>query len=104
MAYAAHIAMSFGGTRVSCGPLVKEIDFNEFIVPRAGATSRAAVFHYRESGDSLDFMRIKVRNRGRRARHGRARHDAGAGALADANGRVRLPATPPGPTAADRSI
>jgi hypothetical protein len=60
---AAHIAVSFNGIQLSCGPLVKETGFNEFIVPRAGRDEhRCSVFHYRESGDSLDFMRIRVRN------------------------------------------
>jgi hypothetical protein len=62
MADAAHIAVAFGGTRVSCGPLVQEQSTNEFIVPRAlGEESRSSVFHYFEKGSSLDFMRIKVR-------------------------------------------
>ena len=63
MADAAHIAVAFGGTRVSCGPLVQEQSTNEFIVPRAlGEESRSSVFHYFEKGSSLDFMRIKVRS------------------------------------------
>ena len=63
MADAAHIAVAFGGTRVSCGPLVQEQSTNEFIVPRAlGDESRSSVFHYYEKGSSLDFMRIRVRS------------------------------------------
>lgn len=63
MADAAHIAVAFGGTRVSCGPLVQEQSTNEFIVPRAlGDESRSSVFHYFEKGSALDFMRIKVRS------------------------------------------
>jgi hypothetical protein len=63
MADAAHIAIAFGGTRVSCGPLVQEQSTNEFIVPRAlRDESRSSVFHYFERGSSLDFMRIKVRS------------------------------------------
>lgn len=31
---AAHIAVGFGTTRVSCGPLVRELSANEFIVDR----------------------------------------------------------------------
>jgi hypothetical protein len=63
MADAAHIAIVFGGTRVSCGPLVQEQSTNEFIVPRAlRDESRSSVFHYFEKGSSLDFMRIKVRS------------------------------------------
>lgn len=58
----AHIAVDFGGTAVSCGPLVEEIAFNEFVLPRAARDEpRNCVFHYQESGDSLDFMRIKLR-------------------------------------------
>jgi hypothetical protein len=63
MADAAHIAVAFGGTRISCGPLVQEQSTNEFIVPRAlRDESRSSVFHYFEKGSSLDFMRIKVRS------------------------------------------
>jgi hypothetical protein len=63
MADAAHIAVAFGGTRVSCGPLVQEQSSNDFIVPRAlRDESRSSVFHYFEKGSSLDFMRIKVRS------------------------------------------
>jgi hypothetical protein len=63
MADAAHIAVAFGGTRVSCGPLVQEQSTNEFIVPRALRDEpRSSVFHYYEKGSSLDFMRIKVRS------------------------------------------
>jgi len=63
MADAAHIAVAFGGTRVSCGPLVQEQSTNEFIVPRAlRDESRSSVLHYYEKGSSLDFMRIKVRS------------------------------------------
>ena len=60
---AAHIYVSFNGTQLSCGPLVTETGFNEFIVPRAGRDEhRCSVFHYHESGNSLDFMRIRVRS------------------------------------------
>jgi hypothetical protein len=63
MADAAHIAVAFGGTRISCGPLVQEQSTNEFIVPRAlRDESRSSVFHYYENASSLDFMRIKVRS------------------------------------------
>jgi hypothetical protein len=63
MADAAHITVAFGGTRVSCGPLVQEQAHNEFIVPRALRDEpRSSVFHYYENGSSLDFMRIKVRS------------------------------------------
>lgn len=60
---AAHIAVEFGGTRVGCGQAAEETGFNEFIVPRAGRDEpRSSIFHYQENGDSLDFMRIKVRS------------------------------------------
>jgi hypothetical protein len=63
MADAAHITVGFGGTRVSCGPLVQEQSVNEFIMPRALRDEpRSSVFHYHENGSSLDFMRIKVRS------------------------------------------
>jgi hypothetical protein len=63
MADAAHIAIQFGGTRVSCGPLVQEKSTNEFIVPRAlGDEPRSSIFYFYEKGSSLDFMRIKVRS------------------------------------------
>lgn len=58
----AHIAVDFGGVAISCGPLVEEIAFNEFVLPRAARDEpRNCVFHYQESGDTLDFMRIKLR-------------------------------------------
>lgn len=58
----AHITVDFGGTAVSCGPLVEEIAFNEFVLPRAARDeSRNSVFHYQETGNSLDFMRVKLR-------------------------------------------
>jgi hypothetical protein len=60
---AAHVLVEFGGTAVSCGPLVQEVAFNEFIVPRAARDEpRSSVFHYHEHGDTLDFMRIKLRS------------------------------------------
>jgi len=58
----AHISVDFGGAEVSCGPLVHEVACNEFILPRASRNEpRSSVFHYHENGDSLDFMRIKLR-------------------------------------------
>lgn len=60
---AAHIAVDFCGAQLSCGPLVREVALNEFIVPRTARDEpRSAVFHYHEHSDSLDFMRIKVRS------------------------------------------
>jgi hypothetical protein len=59
---AAHIAVDYGGTALSCGPLVEETAFNEFVLPRAARDEpRNCVFHYQEHGESLDFMRIKLR-------------------------------------------
>jgi hypothetical protein len=59
----AHIAVEFGGTAVSCGPLVEEIAFNEFVLARASRDdSRNCVYHHQERGDALDFMRIKLRS------------------------------------------
>ena len=59
----AHIGVDFGGAEVSCGPLVHEVAYNEFILPRVSRDEpRSAVFHYYENGDSLDFMRIKLRH------------------------------------------
>lgn len=60
---AAHIAVEFRGTSLSCGPLVEELAHNEFVLPRALRDEpRSSVFHYHERGDALDFMRIKVRS------------------------------------------
>src|SRR5262245_16133008 len=62
MADSAHIAIGFGGTRVSCGPLVQEKSINEFIVPRSlGDEPRSSIVYFYEQGSSLDFMRIRVK-------------------------------------------
>jgi hypothetical protein len=58
---AAHIAVVYAGAQVSCGPLAREVGYNEFLVPRAARDeSRSAVFHYQESSHALEFMRIKI--------------------------------------------
>jgi hypothetical protein len=58
---AAHLEVVYSGIQVSCGPLAKEIGYNEFLVPRAARDeSRTGIFHYHESGEALEFMRIKV--------------------------------------------
>jgi hypothetical protein len=58
----ARITVDFGGTAVSCGPLVEEIAFNEYVLARASRDEpRNCVYHYQESGDRLDFMRIRLR-------------------------------------------
>lgn len=59
---AARISVEFGGTPVSCGSLVKEIGPNLFVLPRVMHDEpRSSVFHFHERGDSLDFMRIKLK-------------------------------------------
>jgi hypothetical protein len=58
---AAHISVIFNGHQVSCGPLGKEVGYNEFYIPRAARDeSRSAVFFYNESGHALEFMRVKI--------------------------------------------
>ncbi|WP_116807865.1 hypothetical protein [Steroidobacter cummioxidans] len=60
---AAHIVVEFSGAQLSCGPLVHETAFNEFVVPRASRDQhRSSVFYYHERGESLEFMRIKLKS------------------------------------------
>lgn len=60
---AAHIAVDFGGALLSCGPLVDETASNEFVIPRATRDEhRSSVFYYHERGNSLEFMRIKLKS------------------------------------------
>lgn len=60
---AAHICVEFSGAQLSCGPLVDETGFNEFVIPRASRDEhRSSVFYYYERGDSLEFMRIKLKS------------------------------------------
>jgi hypothetical protein len=60
---AAHIVVQFGGTQLSCGPLVHETAFNEFVLPRSTRDEhRSSIFFYHERGDSLEFMRIKLKS------------------------------------------
>lgn len=60
-AEAAHVTVVYAGVQVSCGPIAKEVGYNEFLLPRASRDeSRSAVFHYQESSHTLEFMRIKV--------------------------------------------
>lgn len=60
---AAHIVVEFSGAQLSCGPLVDETAFNEFVVPRATRDEhRSSVFYYHERGESLEFMRIKLKS------------------------------------------
>ena len=60
---AAHIVVEFSGAQLSCGPLVHETAFNEFVVPRATRDEhRSSVFYYHERGESLEFMRIKLKS------------------------------------------
>lgn len=57
----AHVSIVFHSNQVSCGPLAKEVNYNEFYLPRAAREeSRSALFYYNESGNALEFMRIKV--------------------------------------------
>ena len=57
----AHVRIVFHGNQVSCGPLASEVNYNEFYLPRAAREeSRSALFYYNESGNALEFMRIKV--------------------------------------------
>jgi hypothetical protein len=56
------VLVEFGGTPVSCGSLVKEVGLNEFLMPRVMHDEpRSSVFHFHERGDTLDFMRIKIK-------------------------------------------
>jgi hypothetical protein len=60
---AAHIVVEFSGAQLSCGPLVHETAFNEFVIPRATRDEhRSSVFYYHERGDSLEFMRMKLKS------------------------------------------
>lgn len=60
---AAHIVVEFSGAQLSCGPLVHETAFNEFVIPRASRDEhRSSVFYYYERGDSIEFMRMKLRS------------------------------------------
>ncbi|WP_129781182.1 hypothetical protein [Peristeroidobacter soli] len=60
---AAHIVVELSGAQLSCGPLVHETAFNEFVIPRATRDEhRSSVFYYYERGDSLEFMRIKLKS------------------------------------------
>lgn len=65
---AAHLAIEFSGTQLSCGPLVNEVAFNEFILPRAVRDEhRSSVFYYHERGESLEFMRLKLKSANRKS-------------------------------------
>ena len=60
---AAHLIVEFGGTQLSCGPLVHETACNEYVLPRATRDEhRSSIFYYHERGDSLEFMRIKLKS------------------------------------------
>jgi hypothetical protein len=60
---AAHLSVEFGGTQLSCGPRVHETAFNEFVLPRTTRDEhRNSIFFYHERGDSLEFMRIKLKS------------------------------------------
>lgn len=60
---AAQIGIEFSGAQLSCGPLVDETAFNVFVIPRASRDEhRSSVFYYHERGDSLEFMRLKLKS------------------------------------------
>jgi hypothetical protein len=60
---AAHLVIQFSGAQLSCGPLVHETAFNEFVIPRASRDEhRSSVFYYYERGDSLELMRMKLKS------------------------------------------
>lgn len=59
---AARIFVEYGGTALSCGPLVQELGHNDFVLPRTARDDpRTTVLYFHERGDALDFMRIKLR-------------------------------------------
>lgn len=59
---AARILVEYGGTTLSCGPLVQEMGHNDFVLPRTARDDpRTTVLYFHERGDALDFMRIKLR-------------------------------------------
>lgn len=60
---AAHIVVEFSGAQLSCGPLVQETAFNEFVIPRVSRDEhRSCVFYYYERGDSIELMRMKLKS------------------------------------------
>ena len=60
---AADIVVEFSGAQLSCGPLVHETGFNEFVIPRASRDEhRSSVFYYHERSDSIEFMRMKLKS------------------------------------------
>ena len=59
---AARVFVEYGGTTLSCGPLVQELGHNDFILPRTARDDpRTTIVYFHERGDALDFMRIKLR-------------------------------------------
>jgi hypothetical protein len=59
---AARVFVEYGGTALSCGPLVQELGHNDFVLPRTARDDpRTSIVYFHERGDALDFMRIKVR-------------------------------------------
>lgn len=60
---AVRLLVEYGGTTLSCGPAVKELGANDFLLPRvARDESRSSICYFHERGDALDFMRIKLRS------------------------------------------
>jgi len=59
---AARVLVEYGGTALSCGPLVQELGNNDFVLPRTARDDpRTSIVYFHERGDALDFMRIKLR-------------------------------------------
>lgn len=59
----ARLLVEYGGTTLSCGPAVKELCSNDFILPRVARDDpRSSILYFHERGDALDFMRIKLRS------------------------------------------
>jgi hypothetical protein len=60
---AARVFVEYGGTALSCGPLVQELGHNDFVLPRTARDDpRTSIVYFHERGDALDFMRIKLRS------------------------------------------
>lgn len=58
----AHLRVEFGGVRISCGPLIEELGYNEFLIPAVRRDEpRSCLVHYVDDGNSHEFMRLGVR-------------------------------------------
>lgn len=59
---AARVYVEYGGAALSCGPLVQEVGYNDFVLPRSTRDDpRTSIVYFHERGDALDFMRIRLR-------------------------------------------